>query len=127
MDKNLPVSEILIKAKAEIANPARWTREAYARDEDGQAVDIFDTNACQFCAIGAIRRQSPTPRVINMPIEYAVMAINEVCREKARTIYHYNDQPETSHEDIIQIFDATIRVERAKEALANDLVKGLSQ
>jgi hypothetical protein len=127
MDKNLPVSEILIKAKAEIANPARWTREAYARDEDGQAVDIFDPNATCFCAVGAIRRQTPTPRVINMPIEYAVMAVNEVARAKARTIYHHNDHPETSHEDIIQVFDEAIRVERLRENLTTSLDKGLSQ
>jgi hypothetical protein len=127
MDKNLPVSEILIKAKAEIANPARWTREAYARDENGQAVDIYDANATCFCAVGAIRRQNPKQHLVNMSIEHAVKAINTACREKARTIYHHNDHPETSHEDIIQVFDAAIRVERLREDLTTSLTKGLSQ
>ena len=38
------------------ANPDKWTRGTYARDEVGQSIGPLHPDACTFCALGAARR-----------------------------------------------------------------------
>jgi hypothetical protein len=58
------MKDILIAARAKIADAANWTQNALARDAKGCAVhgeedlDGRDARACQWCAIGAVQAVS---------------------------------------------------------------------
>lgn len=56
MSNALPMSEFLIKAKALIDSPEKWTQGAFARDNAGYEVPSLDSSACRFCSGGAILR-----------------------------------------------------------------------
>jgi hypothetical protein len=48
--------QVLINARALIADPAHWTRGALARSADDNYVDWYDRSATKWCAQGAIYR-----------------------------------------------------------------------
>jgi hypothetical protein len=50
------ISEILIGAKAIIADPAHWTTFAHARDAAGEPVTLDAPNATCFCLDGALAK-----------------------------------------------------------------------
>ena len=48
--------EILTQARELLAQPGKWTRQAFARDAAGEEMHGHEPSAVQFCAIGAIER-----------------------------------------------------------------------
>ena len=48
--------QVLINARALIADPAHWTRRTLARTADDHVVDWYDRSATKWCAQGAIYR-----------------------------------------------------------------------
>ena len=48
--------QVLINARALIADPARWTTAALARTANGHQVEWHDRSAIKWCAQGAIYR-----------------------------------------------------------------------
>ena len=48
--------QVLINARALIADPAHWTRCTLACTEDDRVVDWYDRSATKWCAQGAIYR-----------------------------------------------------------------------
>ena len=48
--------QVLINARALIADPAHWTRCTLACTADGHHVDWYDHSATKWCAMGAIYR-----------------------------------------------------------------------
>ena len=55
MSKTLKL-QVLITARALIAEKKHWTHEAFARDKHGRHVDPIADDAVRFCAVGAIMR-----------------------------------------------------------------------
>ena len=53
--------EILIAARAIIAEEKNWAQEAYAKDKDGMFTGVGSSNAVCFCSIGAIRKITMEP------------------------------------------------------------------
>src|SRR5690606_15733206 len=53
-----PPAQILREARGLIADPARWTQGASARDEFDDMVEPCDYRAVRFCALGALLRVS---------------------------------------------------------------------
>ena len=47
---------IIRRARAMVASPSKWTRGAFARDENGMVVQPASPDATSFCAAGAIMR-----------------------------------------------------------------------
>jgi hypothetical protein len=45
-----------MKVKELLADEKAWTRWAFARDAEGNAVSPESRDACRFCLLGAIRR-----------------------------------------------------------------------
>lgn len=45
--------EVLRKTRALLADPARWTRGAFALDDGGGMVDANSSDAVRFCLLGA--------------------------------------------------------------------------
>lgn len=48
--------QVLINARALIADPAHWTRGTLACDANGRTVEWHDQSATKWCAMGAIYR-----------------------------------------------------------------------
>jgi hypothetical protein len=50
--------QVLIKARALIADPDHWTRNVLARNAAGYSVHWCDPSATKWCAVGAIYRST---------------------------------------------------------------------
>lgn len=50
----MTVKEVLIAARAKIADPANWTQGEYARTLEGYPLDVHSRNAECWCSIGAL-------------------------------------------------------------------------
>jgi hypothetical protein len=98
--------DVLKAARALISDPARWTQGAYARDEQGNEVDIYDAEACAWCALGAITLVS-----IDMP---GSRAWRELMATTAIPVSDFNDN--SDHAAVLGLYDRTIaRLEREAE------------
>jgi hypothetical protein len=53
------VVDVLRRARALIADPARWTEGRLARDAAGRSVKPNDPRATQWCVVGAIKKWTP--------------------------------------------------------------------
>ena len=75
------VKEILVAARAIIANEENWTQGAYAKDKDGSSIGVNYSNAVCFCSIGAIRKITMFPfdamKVLRNHMEDSIIAFND--------------------------------------------------
>jgi len=100
--------KILRDARALIEDPARWTTGRYARDQDDYAVPTDSSDACKFCAIGAISR------VADLSPREAEDALEMVLRRqlaKDAWISQFNDA--NPHAEVLALFDRAIAAEEA--------------
>lgn len=89
----MSVRENLIKAKALIADPEKWTKGA------------FEFRGC-YCALGALGMVER-----GTPAGYSITAMRSL--RKALPPHYYsvptfNDKPSTTHADIMALFDRAI-------------------
>jgi hypothetical protein len=86
-------------ARAEIAEPGLWCKNAY---EDGE----------RCCAIRAL--ELATCRLLGWPAFYrARQALRRALPEGFSSVIAYNDAPTTTHADILALFDRAIAEEEA--------------
>ena len=94
--------EILKAARAKIESPERWTRGCLARDEFGDEVPPNLSVARKWCLVGAcddIR---------------ALEILEDVLEEEGEEPpAAFNDDPRTTHDDILALFDRAIASEDA--------------
>lgn len=99
-------SEILIAAKAKIADPANWTKGTYARAFDGVPVSSTSRAACRFCPMGAL---SSLGAMTNVRYAGDVIDILEgQIPGEFDTIADFNDSKRTTHADVMALFDRAI-------------------
>lgn len=98
----MKTSEALKKAKAIIANPAKWTRAAFARDEEGNSVDPSYEKATCFCSWGALMK---IDSVEPFDVSKALRKLDASSPE--RGIVYQNDN--TYHDKVMAIWDAAIK------------------
>ena len=87
MTKLLP-SELL-------ADPKHWTKDAIAKDQNGNRVSSLSNDAVSFCLLGACFR-------CNCEIEYLISII------RARgfsSLAAFNDDSRTTYEDILSVLE----------------------
>lgn len=103
------VKENLIAARALIDTPEKWVKDAY------------DRHGC-YCAIGAIENLGgdwdhyKTKPQLTDAIAYALPGDFEAedasewdtSRGRARVVMQFNDHPDTTHADILALFDRSI-------------------
>lgn len=113
--------QVLVGAKALIADPAKWTKGALARRADGSEgspalrsyypggpVMVDETLTC-FCTFGAILRVAGDALATDSPSTIALgifMRVNQ--RYENEPIGKFNDDPSTTHADIMLAFDKAI-------------------
>lgn len=100
-------TEFLTAARALLTPPERWTKKAYARHKNGKPIGPTEGNAVSFCMTGALLRivDNGTPYVI---------ASGLLTQATGRELVFANDDPATTHADVLRWFDEAIA--RATEA-----------
>ena len=128
----------LIKTRRLLQSPSRWTKHALARKTDITCSDIpgppctyLDTKAVQWSLPGAIRLaacevmcQRMAARRSHVTGEYLAAAVrwrlSFVCTSSPHTPFdpcnsaQWNDHPERTHEDVLNLLDAGIAKEKLR-------------
>lgn len=109
---SMKTSEILIAARDLIADPARWTQYASARDAEGKYVECDDEKAVCWCAMGALKHVCPLGRFIRTD-RWLDRAGKELF---GRLDVAVND--ELGHAAVMQMYAKAIADAQAEEARA---------
>lgn len=110
-------SDILQKARELISKPEAWTKGSFARDAEGRTVrDINDDRATCWCLLGAVSKSTRDLSMGNQEYRDARFCLR--CAVGARcglgdadsplTTASFNDDPHTTHADILAVFDDAI-------------------
>lgn len=104
----MTIVNILKAAREKIADPRKWTKK-YLYSPPG--ADVY--NAKCWCPIGAIYS------VTNVNGDFGLAAISalENFVPGCRVLSDYNDNPRTTHADIIALFDRAIVAEEKRAAI----------
>lgn len=94
----------LIAARALIDTPEKWTRHTYARNEHGLDVNENSNSAVCFCIMGALNKATGD-QAGALPLTQH-LAVN--LPTKFDRIPAFNDDPTTTHADVLALFDRTI-------------------
>lgn len=100
---------LLERARARIADPARWTQGALARDANGEETCAGYPNAVRWCAIGALYAEQP--------YRYRRDGRDGAIRRLARAmggsgvgdVYDLNDGRPGTHAAVLAMYDEAIR------------------
>lgn len=117
---------ILQEARKLISLPKHWTQETLARDATGTPVSPLDPTACCWCAEGAMHHvmgspgftevswitslmayYTPTYRV-EVTFDLSNLDTPTVGRQYHIAVYAFNDMKDTTHAQILSLFDQTI-------------------
>lgn len=105
------VYDTLVAARATIAEPAAWTKDNYATDAAGEPCGEQEVEAVCFCTLGAIQKHVDFAGAAYLrPLRKAV---EEKTGRKCPNIPYYNDHPDTTHADILTMFDRGIEIAKA--------------
>ena len=106
----MKTSEILIKARDLIADPAQWTQKASARDAQGTRKNAFADTATCWCSDGALVRVSNQPAD---PSKYsrAGAALREAAGGHSYVV-EFNDTH--THAEVMTMFATAIATARAR-------------
>ncbi|MCC7368778.1 MAG: hypothetical protein IT306_10170 [Chloroflexi bacterium] len=101
-----PTRDILLRARALIADRRRWTRDVTARDRHYRPVSATEPAAIQWCALGALLRVADDPAAFVRAVNLLEMAAAALFKRSVRWV---NDRPgRTAHADLLAVFDHAI-------------------
>ena len=113
----------ILKEAREIITPEdRWTKGVLARDKQGDAISPDSIEAVCFCAMGAIDKaaymqeyplSSDVPDIGAGEIAAEVICllgeeVNRRYRGGTISVNAWNDDPSTTHKDVLKMFDRAI-------------------
>lgn len=102
--------DLLRAAREVIADPSHWCKGTDAMDEDGKVCSKYDNAAVRFCANGAVRRARMLTNA-NFNIEMTALdTLRSACplANKWEETPDFNDRPETTHSEVLAVFDRAI-------------------
>ncbi len=111
------VHDVLLAARALIAEPEHWCKGVEARDERGVEVAPTDPDAYEWCVIGALdAANGVVPNVTwdgwdRYCDAFSVLA--DLAQTRFQSLSDFNDAPSTTHTDILALFDKAIEAMRA--------------
>lgn len=90
---------LLRAAREKIAVPERWTKKELARHANGNCIGPNETNASCWCLVGALMS-------VNMgATDKAIQALGKI---HDRNLFEFNDNPATTHADVLAALDKAI-------------------
>lgn len=100
------VKKALVKARNLIKKG--WTKKEYSRNKYGHAVKVDNQNACKYCVLGAFYKAANcTPEDTNEVYNHMVSHFQN--STGIVDIIGYNDDKSTKKEDVIKLFNKTIK------------------
>ena len=106
------IKDVLIKARALIGTPGKWTKGANGRRANGLAVadsSLSNKTVVSRCAVSAILAAGPIDDVLRGPSLAAAAGLlrNSIKRHTGQSlngVATWNDDPERTHAEIMQAF-----------------------
>lgn len=95
---------ILHRLRTFLHDPSVWIKHEFALDSEGYAVDPRSPEACSWCLSGAILCVTYETE---LPCEPSSLS-TEIHRLFDSDIATFNDDPTTTHSDILSLIDRTI-------------------
>ena len=111
--------EVLIRARARLSDPVRWTRDWLAKNLDGEPTHPEAPEAICWCVLGALRAEEKEPLYFRVGGHVADF-LERMVQRGSKYIYagNINDAPETTHEDILLWLDTALEYDaKLKEGL----------
>jgi hypothetical protein len=102
----MTILQALIAARAKIDAPEKWTKGAMARDKNGNSVEHDASDAVSWSVAGAMETGPWFNHAFNL--------LEEFLPEPLRFLDGYEDDPATTHADIMALFDRAIAAERER-------------
>lgn len=98
--------ELLKQAQALISDPENWTKGVYARDEEGYETSAYATDACKWCAVGALHHFSG--RLLGGKAGKAFDFLARGIESTKAGVFNFNDR--TTHSGILAAYDRAIKL-----------------
>lgn len=105
--------EILHRIRGLISDPNHWTKGVFATDQHGAAVPASDPTATCFCVAGAamrVRSQIDEADLIHFREAKSIMRITA-----GGWLPIFNDDPLTTHQDVMSVIDKAIEMAGERE------------
>jgi hypothetical protein len=112
-------TQTLIAAKQLLSDPKHWIKGDLAKNESGAVVDPMASDAICWCMNGAMIKVTESNNLARIIQEmdaqdYLYKAI------PVPYVSSYNDADETTHQDIMNVFDKAIELSRKEKSHATD-------
>jgi hypothetical protein len=104
---------ILTAARELLSDEARWTRTYMATNANGTPVAPRKRSAARWCCLGAITKYSSKRRLFEADYTPILIAENVLRGVIGYPITQFNDDPATTHADVLKAFDRAIEKARA--------------
>lgn len=95
---------VLKKVRALLSNPDRWTKGEMARNMFGAPIDPAGPNVTCWCIMGAVHHETNDDPFLAGSAYQIVRA-----QLQGRSVSEFNDDPTTTHADIMAILDKAIK------------------
>jgi hypothetical protein len=95
---------ILLGAAERLSKPGAWTQGAYGRDRNGHRVSCVSSRAIQWCALGAMLKETGT-LTPGRPYRAAVEALERVLNSPAGSTF-WNDEPTRTQGEVVSALRA---------------------
>ena len=105
-------SELLIKAKAVIADPKHWTQDVYAKDAEGQVTKTLSPDAACWCSLGALEKVAHEENTYSTHLT-AAEYLDVVADECGYGITDFNDN--SGHGIVMRAWDKAIKLAKEDE------------
>ena len=106
-------SELLIKAKAVIADPKHWTQGSYAKDAEGQASAPCAPDTVCWCSIGALNKVTHEEHTYDA--RFAATKYLAVVSDECGYIGIPDFNDSSSHEAVMKAWDKAIKLAKEDE------------
>ena len=112
---NREIRKCLVLARSFIESEENWIQGVMARDDADVEVDPEDETACRWCVIGAVEKSviecfgTNGAEILSGTLSLLTDTMQQ--RDESRSNHHlawWNDHGNTTHADVLQIFDAAI-------------------
>lgn len=98
--------EVLVAARARIADARHWCQLAMARDEFHSSVHARSRAAVRWCALGAVDSVTEASEADLMRAHNRLRKASFYLRDEPVSVY--NDAPLRRHAEVLRLFDAAI-------------------
>lgn len=96
-------------ARAVIEKPGTWTQEALARDRNLNSTSSYDTDACMWCTVGAVRKALNFDVATDPSVVAREVNVRRALQDAVGGgIIWFNDRPGRTQDEVLAAFDKAI-------------------